>query len=780
MLKLHTLFRFSSYLTLTLATICIGLTALNSEMEGGVAFYFVVGLAILVAFLCKDRWLIHVQLANVLAVVIFAGWILWSWLSLRGTSLSEDTGTDLLRMMLPRAGPLLSVLLLVMLFMPKRAYHYWLLHLLAVVQVVLGCVLALSTRLDRENLLFATMLTIYALSGVWSMMLFYLQRELAASAPPRREPRAAAVPVPKAANPWRSLGLLPSLVWFAAAFVLALAMFFIVPRPGHDAATTLVVPGLAQPTTGFSPGVDLNNLGTLRVNEDRVMKIEARDMNDRPINLGADQRFRGVTCGDYRDGRWRPSRGQDQQPLSLSAGLDGSDPSLISLTFHVDMGKVGGTGLGPNDGRSGQSSAVFLADPMSSPFATPMIRIVSRVDQHQGMTYRPIEPALLAQNPRRSRALSYTQWNRPPANNADTWVQVIPARTAAPMYLSNYTKEITQLPVALQASGKIAQETGRILAAKVPRDASKEQKARALEAYLASSGQFGYSLEWRRQDPTLDPTEDFLLNVKQGHCELFASALALMLRSQGIPSRVVIGFRGTEWNSLGDFNKVHQYHAHAWVEAQLSQLNESKGSETQLWTWLTLDPTPSGGTAGAVGAENLRNAWDEQLDFVQYLWESLILDYGGEDERERLLARLSRLEWLRSTWQFWSDLAAFNKVLTALIGLALLLAVVLLIVRHRRRAAAQRTRSAVAFYAKLLDVLERLALRPRPAQTAAEFSAAAGAVLAQHPVAAALAGLPVKIADLFYAVRFGGATLAPDELKQLDGELDALKAALRA
>ena len=37
---------------------------------------------------------------------------------------------------------------------------------------------------------------------------------------------------------------------------------------------------------------------------------------------------------------------------------------------------------------------------------------------------------------------------------------------------------------------------------------------------------------------------DFLVNVKQGHCERFASALALMLRSQGIPSRVVVGFRG--------------------------------------------------------------------------------------------------------------------------------------------------------------------------------------------------------------------------------------------
>jgi transglutaminase-like putative cysteine protease len=778
--RLYTLFRFSTYLSLALATVCIGLTAMHSEMEGGVAFYLVVGLAILAAYLCEDRWLIPVRLVNVLALVILAGWILWSRLSVRGAALGDD-GVDLLRLLLPRAGPLLSVLMLVKLFRPKRPFDYWLLHLLAVVQVVLGCVLALSSRLDRENLLFASMLTIYVLSAVWSLVLFYLQRELAASTQSRREKHTVAAPLPKAVSPWRTLGLLPSMSWFTIAFVLALMLFFVVPRPGHDAAATFVVPGLAQPTTGFSPGVDLNNVGTLRVNEDVVMKIEARDVHDRPINLGGEQRFRGVTCGDYRDGRWRPTRSQDQRPLVLSPGPEAFDPSLISMTFHVDMSKVGGTGLGSNDGLGGQASAVFLADPMNGPLAFPMIRIASRTDQHKGMTYRPIEPALLAQNAPRSRDLRYTQWTHPPASNSDIWVQEIPARTASSVYLSTYAgMEITRLPPAVQTSGKLAQETERILtAAKLPASASREQKARALEAHFVTSGQFVYSLEWQRQDQALDPTEDFLLNVKRGHCELFASALALMLRSQGIPSRVVIGFRGCEWNSLGDFNQVHQYHAHAWVEALLSQRDKEDRSG-QTWTWLTLDPTPAGGTAAAVGAEKLRSAWDEHMDFLQYLWESLILDYGGESERERLLNRLARLEWLRTAWQFWSDLAGFNKALTMLIGLVVLAALVLLVLRHRRKSVAKRKRTAVAFYARLLDILEYIGLRPQPAQTAAEFSIAAGTALANRPATASLAMLPARIADLFYAVRFGGETLDQSELVRMDQELDALKAAVRA
>ena len=51
-------------------------------------------------------------------------------------------------------------------------------------------------------------------------------------------------------------------------------------------------------------------------------------------------------------------------------------------------------------------------------------------------------------------------------------------------------------------------------------------------------------------DSSLDPVEDFLVNRKQGHCEYFASALALLLRSIDIPSRVINGFKGGDWNEL--------------------------------------------------------------------------------------------------------------------------------------------------------------------------------------------------------------------------------------
>ena len=89
---------------------------------------------------------------------------------------------------------------------------------------------------------------------------------------------------------------------------------------------------------------------------------------------------------------------------------------------------------------------------------------------------------------------------------------------------------------------------------------------RALTVYLARSGEYTYTLDLRRQDANIDPVMDFLVNVKAGHCERFASALALMLRSQGVPSRVVVGFRGRRERSDDGAYVIRQNQAHAWVE----------------------------------------------------------------------------------------------------------------------------------------------------------------------------------------------------------------------
>jgi transglutaminase-like putative cysteine protease len=102
------------------------------------------------------------------------------------------------------------------------------------------------------------------------------------------------------------------------------------------------------------------------------------------------------------------------------------------------------------------------------------------------------------------------------------------------------------------------------------------EKLKALEKELKG---WDYDLQAPIDDK--HPVEAFITRVKRGHCELFASAMALGARSLGIPARVVNGYYGGEWNDVGGFLLIRQQHAHAWVEAWLEG------------RWQRFDPTPA-------------------------------------------------------------------------------------------------------------------------------------------------------------------------------------------
>ena len=108
------------------------------------------------------------------------------------------------------------------------------------------------------------------------------------------------------------------------------------------------------------------------------------------------------------------------------------------------------------------------------------------------------------------------------------------------------------------------------------RPGSRRPRPAGLEGFLSESRQFSYTLQMDVIDRSLDPVEDFLVNRKQGHCEYFASGLALLLRSIDIPARMVNGFKGGDWNELTQSMNVRQKHAHSWVEAYLGQDEKNK------------------------------------------------------------------------------------------------------------------------------------------------------------------------------------------------------------
>ncbi len=103
-------------------------------------------------------------------------------------------------------------------------------------------------------------------------------------------------------------------------------------------------------------------------------------------------------------------------------------------------------------------------------------------------------------------------------------------------------------------------------------------RALLLEQHLRDN--YEYSYETIPQQG-FTPLDTFLFDTKRGHCEYFASALAVMLRTQGIPSRVATGFSLGEPNPITGYYEVRGLDGHAWVEAHIEGLG-----------WLMLEPTP--------------------------------------------------------------------------------------------------------------------------------------------------------------------------------------------
>jgi protein-glutamine gamma-glutamyltransferase len=140
-----------------------------------------------------------------------------------------------------------------------------------------------------------------------------------------------------------------------------------------------------------------------------------------------------------------------------------------------------------------------------------------------------------------------------------------------------------------------------------------------LSQYFRQAG-FRYSLE--NLPLSEHPIDDFLLSHKYGHCEYFASALALMLRIAGIPSRVVGGYRGGTYNDMGRYYVVSQNEAHLWVEAYVVGTG-----------WLRLDPTPPHTVVPKYyQVREFFRKMGLMLDTINYYWNMVVINYSFRDQ----------------------------------------------------------------------------------------------------------------------------------------------------
>lgn len=326
--------------------------------------------------------------------------------------------------------------------------------------------------------------------------------------------------------------------------------------------------GLGQTieSAGFSDEVTLDSIGQIRSSRDVALRM-LEESASRP---SGDIRFKTATYDLYQGGTWRRS------PFRTALRIEAEG---IWLTDHRQVERWARIYLAPINSRS-------VPVPVETAVVEPQANMLA-LDEGGAVSFR-FRPQELVEY-RVGLASGPVMTAKPPSGT--------PSDTA--LDLSGVTPPIAALAARVMSGG------------------TPLERAQRLESHLIQD--YEYTLDFRGRSAE-NPIEDFLFRYKSGQCEYFASSMVLLLRSQGIPARLVTGFLGGEYNPFEGYYIVRDSNAHAWVEAYI----EGKG-------WRIFDPTPPAGRPA--GAESglpllMRQAWD----FVAFRWDRYVLTFGLYDQ----------------------------------------------------------------------------------------------------------------------------------------------------
>jgi Ca2+/Na+ antiporter len=519
--------------------------------------------------------------------------------------------------------------------------------------------------------------------------------------------------------PLVSVGLLVLII------VLALPFFLIAPRTassamkrGGNGVSSLI---------GFSDTVTLGQIGQLKRSDEIFMHVRVDNLGAMPPN---GLRWRGVALDEFTGKTWKKS------PVAERSEKKESDSGLFQL--------------GTAASRENLTTQTFFLEPIDTPvlFGAPRIVAVQgklpfvRVDAEGAVQTRAHDQERIVY-----KIYSDTAEPRPDQLREDR--------------LSYETGFARYRDIPRNLDPRIGELTANVIRGAGAR--TWYDAARAVESHLRDS--YGYSLDMKADGP--DPLSDFLFNVKAGHCEYFATAMAIMLRTQGVATRVVNGFLPGEYNEASGAFTVRQSDAHSWVEVYFPQTN----------SWVTFDPTPPAGRTPRqrTGLAGVLSKYSEALEL---LWFQYVVGYDKQEQRSLVSSvrkqfldfqrgSVSKLDQLRTAGP-----SLIRPFVIAVGSLAFLFAIAFFGQRVRRLGWRRglevwekgiATASRIQFYERLLRALEKQGIKRELYQTPLEFASAVGVSEARAITAA------------YNRVRFGEEKLNEAERSQIENLLSRLE-----
>ena len=626
--------------------------------------------------------------------------------------------------------------------------------------------------------------------------------------------------------------ILSRLFWGALFSLTAAAVvFFFFPRFndvefgdvrfGHDQWRG--APPAVRSVVGFNETVHLGEMGPSGTNFESVMRLELTDIEqpERPAAADGEPIYlRGTILMRYENGSWSRS--------DVSGGSQSFSFVPRSDRFRENLNAKEDTQRKPGCLFSGREETYLQAVfdhrnalvrqnirlyPMTTPViftVWPFFQIGDGIGMFDGERY-------IRSNRDSTREMSFSLYTN--AFRDGRQMEMTPAQEnfSSALRLACLQIDRRRLPELIRRAEDWDAQGN------FPKNDSVS-RAKNLERKFRESEQYRYSRSGMLRNSELDPLEDFISVHRSGHCEYFAGALAMMLRSIGIPSRVVVGFCCSYRPESDGAASVRQSDAHTWVEAYIppnllpaETFDMANESEKLWWSnggWLRLDAVP------APDSELIRSvsinfyAW---RDALRRWWNDYVLNYSGGRQREAVYQPVGRA--LFFFWEKTSDtLARLNPfdrekerfeqtdgetanyfrwtvILQNLTVAALLIFAALMLpkaarryFRTRRTERREQYRAqvlAVGFFQRLTRILLLNGLSRSDTETPREFvgrflaspnDRAAIAALLGEPAGAEtvreterfLAEMVRSIVEVYYRVRFGGGGVEAQEKARFD------------
>ncbi|MFN2596249.1 MAG: DUF3488 and DUF4129 domain-containing transglutaminase family protein [Pyrinomonadaceae bacterium] len=739
-MRFDTFFRVTSY-----ATVACGVLAL--ALTGGVGLGLAAALFALIAAAWKldgprrqlsERASLFAVLASL--PLFYVDWKLQS----------NYFGVEATRASVAALAHFVIFLSLVKIFGAKQDRDWLFLYLIAFFEVLLAAGLSLSPRFVAALALYAfaslTTVVCFEVRRARSRVRFHETRVLRAAPTNRRGRLLPRKPLRRnvaAAGDARRF-LVVSVCLLALIFALAAPIFFFTPRLSSSSLARASGGAGLTGLVGFSDEVTIGEFGRLQQTEQVVMRVRVEDPTAaRNLYL----RWRGVALDNFDGRTWRRTPPLTSpaktyfKPDERNAFLFGTTQSLEHLTTQT-----------------------FFVEPVDTPvvFAAPRVVAVRGalpyvvLDAEGDLATRPHPGERLAYR-------AYSDTTLPPLDALRSDLRPYP-RAVAARYL--------QLPERLDP--RVRGLTRQLIS----ETDNRYDAAQVVEQYLRRN--FRYSLDLKAGGD--DPLADFLFRVREGHCEYFATAMAVMLRSVGVAARVVNGFQMGEYNDAADIYTVRQSDAHSWVEVYFPEED----------AWVSFDPTPSEGRPGHAAQTGLRGALSKYAEALEVFWIQWVVNFDRQEQQQlatnvrRDLASYRRgamnfaaaaLDGLSESWsrasRFFGGKGRLRVVDPGIVLLfAVAAALAYFIARRRgfrlRRALSEwrgagARRSSVAFYERMTRALASRGLKREPHQTPLEF---AGALSVPEAL---------LVTRAYNRVRFGGRELSRDEAARVETWLDRIE-----